>query len=120
MKRVILLSLFLVLMSAQMLGIDLSLAPGLSVKNAYLYAILLALGIEAAVRKHRGGIELKEIHIPFILLIFYATFSWLVISLLVPFVGYVMFEQLITLKTKLIDHYLMFLAFFYEWSFDSR
>lgn len=100
-------------MAAETLGVKLSLAPGLSVKNAYLYVILLILIIEAAMRKGEGQIELKNVHIPFIALLSYATLSWFVLSLLQVYPAYGMYEYLIALKSGLIDHYLVFLVFFY-------
>lgn len=112
-KRLLLLSLFLVLMTAEMLAIDLSLAPGLSIKNAYLYMFLLAIVVEAAIRKQEGRLECLNIHVPFILLISYATLSWLTVSLIVAFPGYEMLESLITLKNQLVDRYLFFFVFFY-------
>lgn len=112
-KRLLLLSLFLVLMTAEMLAIDLSLAPGLSIKNAYLYMFLLAIVVEAAIRKQEGRLECLNIHVPFILLISYATLSWLIVSLIVAFPGYEMLESLITLKNQLVDRYLFFFVFFY-------
>ena len=113
MRRLVLLSLFLVLIVAEMLGLDLSLGPGLSVKNAYLYMFLLALVVEAAIRKQEGRLECLNIHVPFILLISYATLSWLTVSLIVAFPGYGMLESLITLKSQLVDRYLFFFVFFY-------
>ncbi len=118
MKRLILLSLFLILMGAQMFGKDLSLGAGLSVKNAYLYLILLVLAIEAAVNKYKGKShetwnELGGIHLPFILLISYALFSCLFVSFIGAYPDYVISENLIALKSKLVDHYLFFIAFFY-------
>ncbi len=113
MRRLVLLSLFFVLIVAEMLGLDLSLGPGLSVKNAYLYIFLLALVVEAAIRKQEGRLECLNIHVPFILLISYAALSWFTVSLIVAFPGYGMLESLITLKSQLVDRYLFFFVFFY-------
>lgn len=81
MRRVTLLSLFVVLLVAQMFGLDLSLGPGLSVKNAYLYVLLIVLVVEFAVTKredigHERRLGLLGVHVPFILLICYAIVSW--------------------------------------------
>ena len=56
--RVLLVLLFLVMQVAILLNLDLSLAPGLSVKNAFLYLILLGIIVDTALRRNRD-LELR-------------------------------------------------------------
>jgi hypothetical protein len=97
---------------ADVFGLGLSIATGLSVKNALLYAIGFALLFRIALQ---GGIrlELPSIHIAFVLLIGYATLSWVVAVAAIHYPGYHMLDGLITLKTRMIDPALMLVAAFY-------
>lgn len=113
MRRLILVSLFLVLMVAETFSLDMSLAPGLSVKNAYLYVILLILVLEWLVRGREQAIAVGTIHAAFLTLIGYATLTWYVISFIVQYSGYDVVLGFISLKTQLVDHYIFFLVFFY-------
>lgn len=112
MMRYILLFLFIIMLASRTLGLDLSLAPGLSVKNAILYMTGVLLFIESAVARNRQ-IELLPILIPFGLLVLYATLTWLAIILVLNYPHYDPFEALIALKGKLVDHFLILLIFFY-------
>ena len=79
--RYLLAVLIIFLTIADMFGWTASLAPGLSIKNAILYLIMLALATRFAVR---GGARLEplQLHLWFGALIAYATLSWLVTGLI--------------------------------------
>jgi hypothetical protein len=108
--------LFLALIGAfiagDMLGMQMSLMTGLSVKNFILYAIGFTLVFRTALT---GGvkIELLSLHIVFFLLVCYAGLMWAVSFGVIHYPGYSMFGSLVTLKTKMIDPALMLFAAFY-------
>jgi O-Antigen ligase len=110
--HVLLFSLFFVLFASRTLGFDLSLAPGLSVKNGFLYLIFAALAIEAALTR-RKKLELLPIFVPFGLYAYYAVMSWVVVLLLLEYQGYSARATLISLKAGPVEHFLVLLIFFY-------
>lgn len=110
--HVLLFSLFFVLFASRTLGFDLSLAPGLSVKNAFLYLIFAALAIEAALTR-RKKLELLPVFVPFGLYVYYAVMSWVVVLLLIEYQGYSPRTTLISLKSGPVEHLLVLLIFFY-------
>lgn len=112
MKRVLLTTLLCVMFAADTFGWDLSLAPGLSVKNAFLYLIIMVYMIETAVfRNHR--LELPSVLVPFGLLVGYCIFSWSVMVFIVRWPSYPVVDTAISLKTNRFDHFLIFLLFLY-------
>ncbi len=114
MARVVLLSLLILLFLEIMLGFDLSITLGLSVKNAYLYGLLIVLALRAAVEKQSLDGELVGINLLFVALLAYALLSWGITEQLNPWnLEYNKTGAFIALKTLLVDHYLFFLAFLY-------
>ncbi|MEM7281579.1 MAG: O-antigen ligase family protein [Pseudomonadota bacterium] len=113
MRRTILLSLFLVLLADQMFGWGLGLAPGLSVKNAYLYAIFAIILLEGVINKQEIRFDAMAIHAPFLLLIVLAIISVLYVGIVVELTGYRLLRGLVTVKNNLVDHYLFFIVFCY-------
>ena len=113
MRRYVLLSLFLVLLADQMFGWGLGLAPGLSIKNAYLYAIFSIILIEGVMNKQEIRFDALSIHGPFITLIVLAIISVLYVGIVVELPGYRFLRGLVTVKNNLVDHYLFFLVFCY-------
>ena len=63
MKRLILILFLCVMFVATTFGWELSLGPGLSVKNAFLYLIILIYMIETAVFRNRR-FELLSVLVP--------------------------------------------------------
>ncbi len=113
MRKFLLVSLFAILLSDTMLGLGLSLAPGLSLKNAMLYVLFIALVLEFSVG-HRDPLqETWPLYIQWMLLVTYATFTWLVIVLLGIHRGYDGLEGFITLKGQLVDLFLFLLVYMY-------
>jgi hypothetical protein len=104
--------LFFVLFTSRALGFDLSLAPGLSVKNAFLYLIFATIAIDTALTRRRK-LELLPVLVPFALYMLYAIFSWLVILLILDYPGYSHMMAVMTLKAGPIEHLLVLLIFFY-------
>jgi hypothetical protein len=93
-------------------GLDMSLAPGLSVQNGLLYLIMVGYLIETAVRRNRR-FELPSVLLPFGLFIAYCILSWFVASFVVQPEYYQVFKSAISLKGERVDHLILFLLFFY-------
>lgn len=110
--HVLLFLLFFVLFTSRTLGFDLSLAPGLSVKNAFLYLIFAALAIDAALTR-RYKLEILPVLVPFALYVYYAVFTWVVVLLLLDYQDYSARATLISLKSGPVEHFLILLIFFY-------
>lgn len=111
--------LILALVGTDILSLDLSLAPGLSLKNAMLYLVaglivLRSLG-SAGLR-----LELPGLHLAFVLLIGYALLSWLTAALVIEYPNYRLVSAAIRLKTDLVDHFVFFLVFFYGLSTTAQ
>lgn len=112
MTRYLLLLLFFIMLCGPALGLELSLAPGLSVKNALLYAVVTLVTIEAVVLRNRR-LELLPVIVPFTLLVGYAFFTWLAIVMILDYPGYAKLGAFIDLKSNFADLLLVFLVFFY-------
>jgi hypothetical protein len=110
--RYLLLSLFVATLGSRALGLDLGIAPGISIKNAMLYATFSAIAIHSAVLRNRN-IELLPVLLPFALLILYAILTWLFTLLFLENPFYLPRPTLIRLKVKLVDQFLLLLVFFY-------
>jgi len=111
MRKLILYSMFLVLLIDVMLGLGFSFGRGLSIKNLYLYFIVAMIALDTALKPGEFAFSDVDVHVPFALLIAYAIFSWALRSAFSPV--YPALESLIALKGGLVDHYLFFLAFRY-------
>jgi len=113
MRKFLLISLFAILLSDIMLGLGLTLAPGLSLKNAMLYVLFVALVLEFSVGRRDPLQETWALHVRWLLLITYATFTWLVIVLLGIHRGYSGLEGFISLKGQLADLFIFMLVYLY-------
>lgn len=119
MSRTIAVSLFFILLFASLLGLSLSLAPGLSAKNAYLYIIIVMLLARAVIEHKAGGlldqpIQLASMHVIFICLLVWGGGSWLYMTLLGTHVQYDPVRGFILLKGQIADLYIVFVAFFFS------
>jgi O-antigen ligase len=99
-------------MGSRAFGLDLGIAPGISIKNAMLYAAFSVIAIESAITRSRN-VELLPVILPFALLILYAILTWLFTVLFLDNPYYLPRMTLIRLKVKLVDQFIMFLVFFY-------
>jgi hypothetical protein len=112
MKHGLLFLLYFVLYGADTIGVDLSLAPGLSVKNAVLYSVFAALVIETAVTRQRK-IEAASVLAPFMLYVLYAIFMWVIALMILDYPGYGLMSSFMTLKAGPMDDMIVLLVFFY-------
>ena len=113
MRKFLLVSLFAILLSDTMLGLGLTLGPGLSLKNAMLYVLFIALILEFSVGRRDPLHEIWTLHLRWMLLISYATFTWLVIVLLGIHRGYSGLAGFIALKGQLVDLFIFLLVYLY-------
>lgn len=108
--------LILLLLSMLTLGdvlqVQMSLAPGLSVKNLLLYWIVFALLARIVVSGELRA-QLPALQAAFALLIGYAMASWVVAGLVIHYPRYDMIQSGISLKGLLIDPALLLFATFY-------
>ena len=81
----------------------LSLGYGMSVKNALLYLLALALVLKFAVR-HNFAFEVGEIYACFAVMIGYAIVSMAVAGFLIKYQGYHLIQAGIGVKTRLRQH----------------
>lgn len=106
--RWLFLILIAVLGAGDTFSLDRSLAPGLSLKNAMLYLILMALFFRSVI----GGVKLErpDIHGFFAVWIGYAIATFFFAAFVIQYPGYHLGDGIITLKSYLIDPALFCLA----------
>jgi O-antigen ligase len=105
-------ALLLVLVGADMFALDLSLAPGLSVKNAGIYLLLAMLALRMALTG-RAQLETRSgLIMPFAILVGYALLTTLLSLLVIHPPDFHARDAAIALKSTLIDHATFFVAFF--------
>lgn len=100
------------LTASDVLGRDFGLGPGLSVKNALLYVIALALFFRIALTG-QARMRLPVLHLCFGLWIGYAILSFVACSLVIHYPGYNVLQSGIALKSQLVDPALFFFTVFY-------
>jgi O-antigen ligase len=108
-----LLACFLALIvMTDILDVSMSMGPGLSAKNAMLYVIASALIMRMIVQQS-FTFELRALHVTFVVLIAYSILSMLVGYFVIEYPRYELIESTIALKSRLVDHAIFFLVFFY-------
>lgn len=113
MRQFLLVGLFAILLSDIMLGLGLTLGPGLSLKNAVLYVLFLALVFEFTTGRREPLREVWALNLAWVLLIALATFTWLGIVLLGIHRGYDGFGSFVALKSQLVDLFLFMIVYMY-------
>ena len=106
MIRNLLLLLFIALIGSRALGLDLGLGPGLSIKNALIYAIATLIAMDSAIARNRH-VELLPVFLPFAALILYAIATWVALIVFFENPYYLPGQTLIRLKTKLVDQFIV-------------
>lgn len=101
-----------VIVLSHIMSWPLSLAPGLSAKNAVLYLLLFTLMFRTALRGLPGS-EIPAVHTILATWALYATASWLLAALVIRYPNYELIENGITLKAELFDSVLFFLVAFH-------
>jgi O-antigen ligase len=101
-----------ILAASDILQTGMSLAPGLSVKNALLYPIALGLVFRMALTG-RFRMRLPIVNLAFIVWISYALLTWIACVTVIHYPGYQAVYSGIELKSELIDSALFFFVYFY-------
>ena len=101
-----------VLAGSDVFQLNMSMGPGLSVKNALLYPIALGLLFRMALTG-QFRMRLPAVNMAFILWVGYAFLTWLACVTVIHYPGYNAVEQGIALKSMLIDSAIFFFTFFY-------
>ena len=91
---------------------QMSLGPGLSIKNALLYPIALGLIFRMAITG-RFRMRLPIVNMAFIVWISYATLTWVACITMIHYPGYDGLANFISLKSQLLDSALFFFIYFY-------
>jgi hypothetical protein len=117
--RFMLIALIGSLMLAVALGIDPGPMPGLNLKNALLYVILLVLIMRVTLDR-RYRIQMPSIPLVFAVLIGYALLTYTVLVLAIHYPHYDWLRMGIFLKNSLFDQMMLFLVFFYGLRSDEE
>ncbi len=104
--------LITVLIGSDMVGHNPGLGPGLSVKNALLYLVALALLFRIAL-SGKFRMRFPAIHTAWGVWLGYAVLTWLAASLVIHYRGYDAIQSAIALKSELLDPAIVFFAIFY-------
>ena len=110
--RYLLVVLIFFLTACDVFGWTQSFAPGLSVKNALIYLMLLTVAARLVVQGG-GRFELPRVHLWFGILIAYATLSWLTVAILIRYESYELVSSGIALKAELLDGVIAFALYLY-------
>jgi O-antigen ligase len=108
--------LFVALMALLMIsdfhGTNPGLGPGLSLKNAMLYLVVMVLAFRMALT---GGFRLRMpgLHLAWAVWICYAMLTWLAVALVLKYHGYDALVSAMALKAELIDYALYCFVVFY-------
>jgi hypothetical protein len=110
--RFFLSALILLLVFCHIFALDLSLAPGLSAKNAALYLAASFIAFRLAVSRN-FHMEMDRFVAFYVAFIAYAIASWLVAGLFIEYKGYSILRTGISLKSNIVDPLIFFLTFFF-------
>jgi O-antigen ligase len=110
--RFLIILLVTALVFSDITGMTMSLAPGLSVKNAILYLLALAL-VARLIMSEQYRLDMPAVLVAFAVLIGYAILTWLAAGFVIRYPRYDLVEAGINLKSALIDRALFFFAAFY-------
>ena len=110
--RWLLIGLILFLTASIVFGFDPGPAPGIKIKNAFLYLLVLGLVLRLTLdRSYR--LQLNTVPVLFCIMIAYGVLSYLAIVLVIQYPRYDWLASGLMLKNSLFDQMLFFLVFFY-------
>jgi O-antigen ligase len=116
MTKFLVFAVFFVVWLDGVLGLRLSLVPGLSAKNIVLYLVVIWIVLQGALDGSRGGLfarrhDYMSLHVAFIGFILLAVVSAVACLTVLRYPDYTVEFTLWTLKAYLIDHYLFMFVF---------
>jgi O-antigen ligase len=110
--RFLLISLVLFLTASAVFGFDPGPLPGVKIKNALLYLIVLGVMLRMTLDRN-FRVQLPGVPILFGILIGYALLTYVAIVLAIDYPRYQVVQAGFILKNSLVDQMLFFLVFFY-------
>lgn len=110
--RYLLAFFFFVMYAGDSVGLNVGLAPGVSLKNLLLYMMIAGIALNAAVARNRR-IELPSVLISFGLLILYAAITWIAVAFVLDSPDYDAKVTFIRLKSTIVDMYLTLIVFLF-------
>jgi O-antigen ligase len=110
--RILLIALLWVLTASDVMSLDLSLAPGLSVKNAMLNLIAAFLVVRIVVQG-KFKLEIPVIVMSLAVTFLYALGSIFIASFVVDYPHYSLRDSIVALKYDIVDPALLLLMYFY-------
>jgi O-antigen ligase len=102
----------LFLLATDAVNYELTLIPGLSVKNIIVYVVGTLIALRMVVTR-QSILVAGPMQGAFLVLILYAVITWLVAALVIEYPRYDMYLSAIRLKNGLIDHLIFFLVFLF-------
>ncbi len=99
-------------MSIDVLRLELSMGPGLSLKNAALYLVLGLLAVQYTLRRD-GRFEMRALQVVFALLILYAILTWGLAFTVIKYDNYPVLDNALQIKASLADFLIFFVVCFY-------
>lgn len=111
--RIPLILLIAGLFVSDIFGLDIFLAPGLSLKNALLNLLAAGLAIRMAVRSAPFSFELPSLQVAMLIWFIYALFTWLMLGTFLQFHHYKLLQSAVLMKGGLLDYFIIFALFFY-------
>lgn len=116
--RYLLVLVILVIAASDILGIEIGLAPGLSVKNGLLYLAFGLLLIQRAVTR-QPRLQLSGLQALFLCMIAYALATIIFNVVILELPRYNALQQFIVLKAQYVDYFAVFIVFFYAARSDA-
>lgn len=102
----------LFLLATDAVDYELTLIPGLSVKNIVVYMLGTLIALRMVVTRQSVMVA-GQMQVVFVVLILYAVITWLVAALVIEYPRYDMYTSAIRLKNGLVDHLIFFLVFLF-------
>jgi hypothetical protein len=102
----------LFMLATDALNLELSIMPGLSAKNLLIYMVAVLVATRMVISR-QSIMSAGHMQGAFLVLIVYATVTWLVAGLVIEYPRYDLMKSAIKLKSALIDHFIFFLVFLF-------
>ena len=111
--RILLILLIVGLFVADIFGLDIRVAPGLSMKNALLNLLAAGLAIRIAVQPTQFSFKLPSLQVAMAVWFIYAIFTWLMLGIFLHYHQYDILQSAVLMKGGLLDYFIIFAVFFY-------
>ncbi len=112
-KEILLITCFAFLLLEVPLGFNVNLAPGVSLKNLFIYILVAVTVIESTIGQTDVRFSLMRLHVAYISLILFIVFSWAISAAAFERIDYPVGKSFIELKSSYVDRYLIMFVFLY-------